>query len=75
MFDSNLKKQMLIMAGLSALIREMWKVLTIKRKKQTLAQRIELLKERVSKIKSGDLNIVDVINDAQINDKLARSAR
>ena len=53
----------------------MWKILTVKRRKRELAQRIEQLKERVLSLKSGDLNIVNVIKDAQINDKFATSSR
>ena len=37
MIDSNLKTQMMIMAGLYTLIREMWKILTVRRTKCGLA--------------------------------------
>lgn len=67
--------EMLLMSGLAALIRKLWKTLTVKRTKQSLAQKIEELKEKQHALRSGDISILQMIGDAEINDELAVAAR
>ena len=75
MKNSNLKTEMLLMSGLAALIRKLWKTLTVKRTKHSLAQKIEELKENLHALRSGDISILQMIEDAEINDELAAAAR
>lgn len=75
MMNKDLEKQMLIMSGLATLIRELWKTLTVKQKKQLLSDKIEKLKENVNSLRSGDINILQLIENANIRNKLTVTSR
>ena len=75
MKNKNLKTEMLLMSGLAALIRKLWKTLTVKRTKKALAQKIEELKENLRDLRSGDISILQLIEDADINDESTIAAR
>ena len=75
MMNKDLEKQMLIMSGLATLIRELWKTLTVKQKKQLLSDKIEKLKENVNSLRSGDVDILQLIEDANIRNKLTVTSR
>ena len=75
MKNQNLEKQMLIMSGLATLIRELWKTLAIKQQKQAFAKKIEHIKETMHSLRSGDIQILQLIENANIRDKMTTTAR
>ena len=75
MKNKDLKKQMLIMSGLATLIRELWKVLAVKHQKQAFAKKIEQIKEKLNSLRSGDIEISQLIENANIRDKTTVTSR
>ena len=75
MSNKELKPQLLVLAGLGPLIRDLWKKLTVKRTKQALAAEIEQLKETVNGLRSNDIDIIHLIEAAKIDDKDALEGR
>ena len=75
MKNKDLEKQMLIMSGLATLIRELWNTITVKQKKHLLADKIEQIKEKVHSLRSGDIDILQLIDDARIRNKLTVTSR
>ena len=75
MKNKDLEKQMLIMSGLATLIRELWNTITVKQKKHLLADKIEQIKEKVHSLRSGDIDILQLIDDARICNKLTVTSR
>ena len=75
MKNKNLHKQMLLLSGLAPLIRELWKTLTVRRTRKALAQKIEQLKENVHSLRTGDVDILQLIENSNIEDQSTINAR
>ena len=75
MKDSKLKEELMIMAGLACLIRQLWTHLTIKSTRRELSAKINLLDELIVKLKSNESSIIDSIKNANVDDTNVQKGR